>query len=57
VDHFGRLRVNAQLVDVRRGAIVRAFTNDDPSLQRRDDLPEIVRLQAERIAKAVTSDR
>jgi hypothetical protein len=54
VDHFGRLRVNAQLVDVRRGAIVRAFTNDDPSLQRRDDLPQIVRLQAERIARAVT---
>ena len=54
VDHFGRLRVNAQLVDVRRGAIVRAFTNDDPSLQRREDLPEIVHLQAERIAQAVT---
>jgi TolB-like protein len=57
VDHFGRFRVNAQLVDVRRGAIVRVFTNNDPSLQRREQLPEIVRLQAERIARAVTSDR
>jgi hypothetical protein len=57
VDHFGRLRVNAQLVDVRRGAIVRAFTNDDPSLQRPEDLPEIVRMQAERIAQAVTSNK
>jgi hypothetical protein len=56
VDHFGRLRVNAQLVDVRRGAIVRAFTNEDPGLQRREDLPEIVRRQAERIARAVTSN-
>ena len=57
VDHFGRLRVNAQLVDVRRGAIVRVFTNSDPALQRREDLPEIVRTQAERIARAVTNDR
>jgi hypothetical protein len=57
VDHFGRFRVNAQLVDVRRGAIVRVFTNNDPSLQRREQLPEIVRLQAERIARAVSNDR
>jgi TolB-like protein len=31
VDHFGRLRVNAQLVDVKSGAIVKVFTNDDPA--------------------------
>ncbi|MGH7629775.1 MAG: hypothetical protein ACREOF_10425 [Gemmatimonadales bacterium] len=56
VDHFGRLRVNAQLVDARSGAIVKVFTNEDPALQRREDLPRIVQAQAVRIAKAVTSD-
>ena len=54
IDHFGRLRVNAQLVDVRSGAIVRVFTNDDPALQRRENLPAIVSAQAASIAKAVT---
>jgi TolB-like protein len=57
VDHFGRLRVNAQLVDVRSGAIVKAFTNNDPALQRRENLPDIVSAQAIGIAKAVTGDQ
>ncbi|HET8623181.1 MAG TPA: hypothetical protein VFM14_06435 [Gemmatimonadales bacterium] len=54
IDHFGRFRVNAQLVDVRSGAIVKVFTNDDPALQRRENLPDIVSAQAASIAKAVT---
>ena len=54
VDHFGRLRVNAQLVDVRSGAIVKVFTNDDPALQRRENLPEIVQAHAANIARAVS---
>jgi hypothetical protein len=57
VDHFGRIRVNAQLVDVRSSAIVKAFTNDDPGLQRRENLSEIVRAQAARIAEAVSGER
>jgi hypothetical protein len=57
VDHFGRMRVNAQLVDARSGAIVKVFTNDDPALQQREDLPEIVRGQAARIAAAVANSR
>lgn len=57
VDHFGRLRVNAQLVDVRSGAILKVFTNDDPALQRRDQLPEIVQAQAASIARAVSGER
>ena len=57
VDHFGRLRVNAQLVDVRSGAIVKVFTNDDPALQRRENLPDIVHAQATRIAQAVSGKR
>jgi TolB-like protein len=55
VDHFGRLRVNAQLVDVRSGTIVKVFTNHDPALQRRDKLPAIVSEQAAQIAKQVTT--
>jgi hypothetical protein len=54
VDHFGRLRVNAQLVDVRSGAIVKVFTNSDPAYQRRENLPDIVSAQAAGIARAVS---
>lgn len=54
VDHFGRLRVNAQLVDVRSGAIVKVFTNSDPALQRREDVPDIVHAHASGIARAVS---
>jgi TolB-like protein len=57
VDHFGRLRVNAQLVDVRTGAIVKVFTNNDPALQRREELPAIVSAQAVDIARAVSGER
>jgi hypothetical protein len=56
VDHFGRIRVNAQLVDARSNTIVKVFTNDDPALQRREDLQEIVRAQAIRIAQAVNGE-
>ena len=55
VDHFGRLRVNAQLVDVKSGAIVKVFTNNDPASQRRENLPAIVQAQAADIAQAVSS--
>ena len=57
MDHFGRLRVNAQLVDVRTGAIVKVFTNNDPALQRREELPAIVSAQAVDIARAVSGER
>ncbi len=57
VDHFGRFRVNAQLVDVRSGAIVKVFTNADPALQRRENLPAIVSAQAADIAKAVSGEQ
>jgi hypothetical protein len=57
VDHFGRLRVNSQLVDARSGTIVKVFTNADPDLQRRDKLPEIVRAQAVDIAREVSGPK
>lgn len=57
VDHFGRFRLNAQLVDARSGAIVRVFSNDDPALQRRDHLPRMVQAQAERIATELSSEQ
>jgi TolB-like protein len=57
VDHFGRIRVNALLVDAASGAIVKAFTNSDPALQGRENLPDIVSAQAASIAEAVNGER
>jgi TolB-like protein len=50
LDHFGRFRLNCEIVDAENGRIIKVITNEDPALQRRDRLPQIVQMEAARIA-------
>ena len=49
VDLYGRFRLNARIVDVQSGAILKVVSNDDPKLQDRQHLHEIIRHVASRI--------
>ena len=49
VDLYGRFRLNARIVDVQSGAILKVVSNDDPKLQDRQHLHEIIRYVASRI--------
>ena len=51
-DFYGKLRVNARLVDVKTGAIVKVVSNEDPQLQDRSQLAAIVQAVAERLTGA-----
>jgi TolB-like protein len=53
LDHFGRFRLNAEIVDAESGQIIKVITNEDPALQRRDKLAQIVQLEAARIAEVL----
>jgi TolB-like protein len=53
LDHFGRFRLNAEIVDAASGTIIKVVSNDDRTMQRREDLPRIVRIEAARIAEAL----
>jgi hypothetical protein len=55
VDHFGRFRLNVEIVDGESGAIVKVVSNDDRALQRREDLQRIVQMEAARIAELLTA--
>lgn len=49
VDAYGRIRVNARLVDASSGQFVKAVSNDDPKLQTRDQLHRAVQAVAQKI--------
>lgn len=51
-DFYGKLRVNARLVDAKTGEIVRVVSNDDPKLQDRTQLAAIIQAVAERLVSA-----
>jgi TolB-like protein len=51
-DFYGKLRVNARLVDVKSGEIVKVVSNDDPGLQDRAQLAAIIQAVAERLVAA-----
>jgi TolB-like protein len=51
-DFYGKLRVNARLVDVKTGAIVKVVSNEDPKLQDRAQLAAIIQAVAERLTGA-----
>jgi TolB-like protein len=51
-DFYGKLRVNARLVDARNGAIVKVVSNEDPKLQDRAQLAAIIQAVAERLVAA-----
>ncbi len=52
-DFYGRLRINARVVDAETGEIVKVVSNDDPKLQDRAQLDGIVRAVTEKIVAAV----
>ncbi|HEY7612903.1 MAG TPA: hypothetical protein VH764_07905 [Gemmatimonadales bacterium] len=51
-DFYGKLRVNARLVDARTGEIVKVVSNQDPKLQDRAQLGAIIQAIAERLVGA-----
>jgi hypothetical protein len=51
-DFYGKLRVNARLVDAKTGEIVKVVSNQDPKLQDRAQLAGIIQAIAERLAAA-----
>lgn len=51
-DFYGKLRVNARLVDGKTGEIVKVVSNDDPKLQDRAQLAAIIQVVAERLVSA-----
>lgn len=51
-DFYGKFRINARLVNAERGEILKVVSNDDPKLQDRARLAEIVQTVAEKITSA-----
>ena len=51
-DFYGKLRVNARLVDAKTGEIVKVVSNEDPKLQDRAQLAAIIQAVAERLVAA-----
>ena len=49
VDLYGRFRLNARIVDVESGEILKVVSNDDPKLQDRQHLHQIIEQVASRI--------
>lgn len=49
VDYYGKFRLNARVVDVQTGAIIKGFSNEDPKMQDRDQLYLITQTIAQRI--------
>jgi TolB-like protein len=50
MDHYGRFRIDARVVDVNRAAII-AVVSNDPSLQDRRQLFEMIRTVAQGVAR------
>jgi hypothetical protein len=50
MDHYGRFRLDARVVDVKRSAIV-AIVSNDPALQDRRQLFEMIRTVAQGVAR------
>jgi TolB-like protein len=51
-DFYGKLRVNARLVNARTGEIVKVVSNDDPKLQDRTQLAASIQAIADRLVTA-----
>jgi TolB-like protein len=52
-DFYGKVRINARVVDARTGQILKVVSNDDPKLQDRAQLAAIVQIVADRIVGAM----
>lgn len=49
VDAYGKIRVNARIVDAASGQFLKSVSNDDPKLQTRDQLHRAVQAVAQKI--------
>jgi TolB-like protein len=54
-DFYGRVRLDARIVNAETGEIVKVVSNNDPTLQTRGDLFRIIRMVAHRVL-AVTAN-
>ena len=52
-DFYGKFRVDARVVDVANGQILKVVSNNDPNLQDRADLSQIIQNLAEKVLTAV----
>jgi TolB-like protein len=52
-DFYGKVRINARVVDARTGQILKVVSNDDPKLQDRAQLAAIVQIVADGIVGAM----
>jgi TolB-like protein len=55
-DFYGRVRLNARIVDAQSGEIIAIATNDDPKLQDRSALYRIIQSVATKIAAQLKLD-
>src|SRR5512134_485453 len=51
-DFYGKFRINARVVDVQSGEILKVVSNDDPKLQDRAQMSAIVQAVSDKIAAA-----
>ena len=49
VDYYGKFRLNVRIVDAQTGAIIRGFSNEDPSTQGREQIYPVTQALAQRI--------
>jgi TolB-like protein len=52
-DFYGKFRIDARVVDVENGQILKVVSNSDPNLQDRADLSRIIQNLAEKVLAAV----
>jgi TolB-like protein len=52
-DFYGRFRITARVIDAESGQILKVVSNDDPKLQDRAQLADILQLVADRVVAAV----
>jgi TolB-like protein len=52
-DFYGKFRIDARVVDVASGQIIKVVSNSDPNFQDRADLSRIIRSLAEKVLAAV----
>jgi TolB-like protein len=51
-DFYGKFRIDARVVDVETGQILKVVSNNEPTLQDRADLTQIIKALAEKIVAA-----
>jgi hypothetical protein len=52
-DFYGKFRIDARIIDVQTGQILKVVSNSDPALQDRANLSQIINSLAEKILRAI----